>query len=77
MSPNPTQAALTSAHSVTCADNIHFVTADPVSLFTFHAEAKQTTVTLIVSIVFPFVGLTNFIVRILKGKPNKEPQWRP
>ena len=31
---------------------------------------------LIVSIVVPFFGLTNFILRILKGNPKKELQWR-
>ena len=30
----------------------------------------------IVSIVVPFFGLTNFILRILKGNPKKELQWR-
>ena len=30
----------------------------------------------IVSIVVPFLGLTNFILRILKGTPKKELQWR-
>ena len=30
----------------------------------------------IVSIVVPFVGLTNFVSRILKGNPNKELPWR-
>ena len=32
----------------------------------------------IVSIVVPFFGLTNsiYILRILKGNPKKEPQWR-
>ena len=30
----------------------------------------------IVSIVVPFFGLTNSILRILKGNPKKELQWR-
>ena len=30
----------------------------------------------IVSIVVPFFGLTNSILRILKGNPQKELQWR-
>ena len=30
----------------------------------------------IVSIVVPFFGLTNSILRILKGSPKKELQWR-
>ena len=30
----------------------------------------------IVSIVVPFFGLTNFILSILKGSPQKELQWR-
>ena len=31
----------------------------------------------IVSIVVPFFGLTNyFVLRILKGNPKKELQWR-
>ena len=29
-----------------------------------------------VSIVVPFVGLTNLILRNLKGNPKKELQWR-
>ena len=28
-----------------------------------------------VSIVVPFFGLTNFVLRILKGNPQKELQW--
>ena len=30
----------------------------------------------IVSIVVPFFGLTKYIIRILKGDPKKELQWR-
>ena len=33
-------------------------------------------ITPIVSIVVPFVGLTKSILRILKGNPKKELQWR-
>ena len=29
----------------------------------------------IVSIVVPFFGLTNYILRILSGNPKKELQW--
>ena len=30
----------------------------------------------IVSIVVPFFGLTNYVLRILEGNPQKELQWR-
>ena len=36
------------------------------------ASSKLPTV----SIVVPFFGLTNSILRILKGNPKKELQWR-
>ena len=38
-----------------------------------HKEVKPLP---IVSIAVPFSGLTNFVLRILKGNPEKELQWR-
>ena len=42
----------------------------------FVTELHHYRVLPIVSIVVPFFGLTNSILRILKGSPKKELQWR-
>ena len=46
-------------------------------MFSFHAfRPVRGSEIPTVSIVVPFFGLTNFIVRNLKGNPKKELQWR-
>ena len=39
-------------------------------------DVRRSAILPIVSIVVPFFGLTNSILRILKGNPKQELQWR-